>query len=170
VLGHVKADTTRVGAGPFPPELDDENGRRLGEVGHEFGTNTGRARRCGWFDAALLKRSAQVNGLSGLCITKLDVLDGIKELQLCTGYELDGEYTDILPLGADEIARCKPVYETMEGWSESTVGVTEYDKLPVNARLYLQRIEHVTGVPVDIISTSPDRDHTIMMRHPYLAD
>ncbi|WP_232324572.1 adenylosuccinate synthetase, partial [Variovorax sp. WDL1] len=117
-----------------------------------------------------LKRSAQVNGLSGLCITKLDVLDGLKELQLCTGYELDGEYTDILPLGADEIERCTPVYEKLEGWTESTVGVTQYDKLPVNARLYLQRIEQVTGVPIHMVSTSPDRDHTIMMRHPYLAD
>jgi adenylosuccinate synthase len=103
-----------------------------------------------------------------LCITKLDVLDGIKELQLCTGYKLDGQYTDILPMGADEISRCEPVYESMEGWSDSTVGVTQYDKLPVNARLYLQRIEQVTGVPIDMISTSPDRDHTIMMRHPYL--
>jgi adenylosuccinate synthase len=174
ILGITKAYCTRVGGGPFPTELDWETpgtvGYHLSTVGAEKGVTTGRSRRCGWFDAALLKRSAQVNGLSGLCITKLDVLDGLKELQLCTGYVLDGEHIDILPLGADEIARCKPVYETLEGWSESTVGVTQYDKLPVNARLYLQRIEHVTGVPVDIISTSPDRDHTIMMRHPYLAD
>ncbi len=173
ILGITKAYCTRVGGGPFPTELDWQTegtvGYHLSTVGAEKGVTTGRSRRCGWFDAALLKRSAQVNGLTGLCITKLDVLDGIKELQLCVGYELDGETIDILPLGADEIARCKPIYETMEGWSDSTVGVTEYDKLPVNARLYLQRIEHVTGVPVDIISTSPDRDHTIMMRHPYLA-
>ncbi len=173
ILGITKAYCTRVGGGPFPTELDWQTpgtvGYHLSTVGAEKGVTTGRSRRCGWFDAALLKRSAQVNGLSGLCITKLDVLDGIKELQLCTGYELDGEFTDILPLGADEIARCKPVYETLEGWSQSTVGVTKYDELPVNARLYLQRIEQVTGVPVDIISTSPDRDHTIMMRHPYLA-
>ena len=173
ILGITKAYCTRVGGGPFPTELDWQTpgtvGYHLSTVGAEKGVVTGRARRCGWFDAALLKRSAQVNGLSGLAITKLDVLDGLKELQLCTGYELDGQHTDILPLGADEISRCKPVYETMEGWSESTVGVTQYDKLPVNARLYLQRIEQVTGVPVDIISTSPDRDHTIMMRHPYLA-
>jgi adenylosuccinate synthase len=159
-------------AAPFPTELDWEKpgtvGYHLSTVGAEKGVTTGRSRRCGWFDAALLKRSAQVNGLSGLCITKLDVLDGIKELQLCTGYKLDGEHTDILPLGADEISRCEPVYEVMEGWSESTVGVTQYEKLPVNARLYLQRIEQVTGVPIDMISTSPDRDHTIMMRHPYL--
>lgn len=174
VLGITKAYCTRVGGGPFPTELDWQTegtvGWHLATVGAEKGTTTGRSRRCGWFDAALLKRSAQVNGLTGLCITKLDVLDGIKELLLCVGYELDGEQIDILPMGADEIARCKPIYETMEGWTDSTVGVTDYDKLPVNARLYLQRIEHVTGVPVDLISTSPDRDHTIMMRHPYLAD
>lgn len=173
VLGITKAYCTRVGGGPFPTELDWETpgtvGYHLATVGAERGTTTGRARRCGWFDAALLKRSAQVNGLSGLCITKLDVLDGIETLQLCTGYELDGEQIDILPMGADEIARCKPIYEMLEGWTDSTVGVTDYDRLPVNARLYLQRIEQVTGVPVDIISTSPDRDHTIMMRHPYLA-
>ena len=117
----------------------------------------------------LLFESAQVNGLSGLCITKLDVLDGLKELLLCTGYELDGEVIDILPMGADDIERCKPIYETWPGWSESTVGVTQLDKLPVNARLYLQRIEQVTGVPIDLVSTSPDRDHTIMSRHPFLA-
>ncbi|WP_295527752.1 adenylosuccinate synthase [uncultured Pseudacidovorax sp.] len=174
VLGITKAYCTRVGGGPFPTELDWEKpgtvGYHLSTVGAEKGVTTGRSRRCGWFDAALLKRSAQVNGLSGLCITKLDVLDGIEELKLCTGYELDGEHIDILPLGADEIERCVPVYETIEGWSDSTVGVTQYDKLPVNARLYLQRIEQVTGVPIAMISTSPDRDHTIMMRHPYLAD
>jgi adenylosuccinate synthase len=174
ILGITKAYCTRVGGGPFPTELDWETpgtvGYHLSTVGAEKGVTTGRSRRCGWFDAALLKRSAQVNGLSGLCITKLDVLDGIEELQLCTGYELDGEHVDILPLGADEIARCKPIYETLQGWTDSTVGVTQYEKLPVNARLYLQRIEQVTGVPIDIISTSPDRDHTIMMRHPYLAD
>ena len=173
ILGITKAYCTRVGGGPFPTELEWATpgtvGYHLSTVGAEKGVVTGRSRRCGWFDAALLKRSAQVNGLSGLCITKLDVLDGIDELQLCTGYELDGVYTDILPLGADEISRCRPVYEPMPGWSDSTVGVTQYDKLPVNARLYLQRIEQVTGVPIAMVSTSPDRDHTIMMRHPYLA-
>ena len=142
----------------------------MSTVGAEKGVTTGRSRRCGWFDAALLKRSAQVNGLSGLCITKLDVLDGLKELLLCTGYTLDGEHIDLLPTGADEIARCVPVYETMEGWSESTVGITQYEKLPAKARLYLQRIEKVTGVPVAMISTSPDRDHTIMLQHPYFPD
>ena len=173
ILGITKAYCTRVGGGPFPTELDWETpgtpGYHMSTVGAEKGVTTGRSRRCGWFDAALLKRSAQVNGLSGLCITKLDVLDGLDELQLCVGYELDGERVDILPLGADDIARCQPIYETLEGWSESTVGVTDYAKLPINARLYLQRIEHATGVPIHLISTSPDRDHTIMMRHPFLA-
>ncbi len=173
ILGITKAYCTRVGGGPFPTELDWETpgtpGYHMSTVGAEKGVTTGRSRRCGWFDAALLKRSAQVNGLTGLCITKLDVLDGLKELLLCTGYEMDGETIDILPMGADDIERCKPIYEVMEGWSQSTVGVTDYAKLPVAARLYLQRIEQVTGVPVDIISTSPDRDHTIKMRHPYLV-
>ena len=172
ILGITKAYCTRVGGGPFPTELDWQTpgtpGYHMSTVGAEKGVTTGRSRRCGWFDAALLKRSAQVNGLSGLCITKLDVLDGLSELKLCTGYQLDGELTDILPMGADEIARCQPVYETLPGWTQSTVGVTRYEQLPVNARLYLQRIEQITGVPVDIISTSPDRDHTIMKRHPYL--
>jgi len=173
VLGITKAYCTRVGGGPFPTELEWEKegtpGWHMATVGAEKGTTTGRARRCGWFDAALLKRSAQVNGLTGLCITKLDVLDGLKELKLCTGYKLDGESIDILPMGADEIARCEPIYETIEGWSDSTVGVTQFDKLPTNARLYLQRIEQVTGVPIHMVSTSPDRDHTILMKHPFLA-
>ncbi len=173
ILGITKAYCTRVGGGPFPTELDWETpgtpGYHMSTVGAEKGVTTGRSRRCGWFDAALLKRSAQVNGLTGLCITKLDVLDGIDKLLLCTGYELDGEITDILPMGADDIERCKPIYETLEGWSDSTVGVTDYAKLPVNARLYLQRIEQVTGVPIALVSTSPDREHTIVLQHPYLA-
>jgi adenylosuccinate synthase len=173
ILGITKAYCTRVGGGPFPTELDWEKegtpGWHMATVGAEKGTTTGRARRCGWFDAALLKRSAQVNGLSGLCITKLDVLDGLKELQLCVGYELDGERIDILPMGADDIARCKPIYETLPGWSESSVGVTQYDQLPANAKRYLQRIEETTGVPVHVVSTSPDRDHTILLHHPYAA-
>lgn len=174
VLGITKAYCTRVGGGPFPTELDWETpgtpGYHMSTVGAEKGVTTGRSRRCGWFDAALLKRSAQVNGLSGLCITKLDVLDGLEELLLCTGYELDGERIDLLPMGADDITRCKPIYESMAGWTDSTVGVTQYDDLPINARLYLQRIAHVTGVPVAMVSTSPDRDHTIMMQHPYLPE
>jgi adenylosuccinate synthase len=173
VLGITKAYCTRVGSGPFPTELEWEKegtpGYHMSTVGAEKGVTTGRSRRCGWFDAALLKRSAQVNGLTGLCITKLDVLDGLKELKICTGYELDGEKIDILPIGADEIERCVPMYETLEGWSDSTVGVTEFDKLPTAARLYLQRIEQVTGVPIHVVSTSPDRDHTILREHPFLA-
>lgn len=174
VLGITKAYCTRVGGGPFPTELEWEvpgtPGYHMSTVGAEKGVTTGRSRRCGWFDAALLKRSAQVNGLTGLCITKLDVLDGLSELKLCTGYELDGERIDILPMGADDIERCVPIYETISGWTDSTVGVTEYDKLPANARAYLQRIQEVTGVPIHVVSTSPDRDHTIMMRHPFSAN
>ncbi|GAA6120084.1 adenylosuccinate synthase [Acidovorax sp. FG27] len=173
VLGITKAYCTRVGGGPFPTELDWEApgtpGYHMSTVGAEKGVTTGRSRRCGWFDAALLKRSAQVNGLSGLCITKLDVLDGLKELQLCVGYQLDGERIDLLPMGADEIARCTPVYETMDGWTESTVGVTSYEKLPEAARKYLERIQQTTGVPIAMISTSPDRDHTILLDNPYAA-
>lgn len=173
ILGITKAYCTRVGGGPFPTELEWEKpgtpGYHMSTVGAEKGVVTGRSRRCGWFDAALLKRSAQVNGLSGLCITKLDVLDGLDELKLCTGYELDGHKTDILPMGAEEISRCVPIYETMPGWSQSSVGVTEYEKLPAAAQHYLKRIEEITGVPVHMISTSPDRDHTILLRNPYAA-
>jgi len=173
VLGITKAYCTRVGGGPFPTELDWEKpgtpGHHMATVGAEKGTTTGRSRRCGWFDAALLKRSAQVNGLTGLCITKLDVLDGLPELKLCVGYELDGKRIDILPLGAEEIARCQPIYETLAGWSQSTVGVTDLARLPAAARLYLQRIEQAVGVPIHVISTSPDREHTITVRHPFLT-
>ena len=171
VLGITKAYCTRVGSGPFPTELDWETpgtpGYHMSTVGAEKGVTTGRSRRCGWFDAALLKRSAQVNGLTGLCITKLDVLDGLETLQLCVGYELDGRTIDILPLGADDIAACKPLYETLPGWTESTVGVTEYAQLPPQARQYLERIEAITGVPIAVISTSPDRDHTILRHKPF---
>ncbi|MGB7990752.1 MAG: adenylosuccinate synthase [Candidatus Methylophosphatis roskildensis] len=171
VLGIVKAYTTRVGSGPFPSELpiDDEGtvGHHLSTVGHERGTVTGRARRCGWFDAAALRRSNQINGVTGMCITKLDVLDGIDELNLCVGYELDGQRTDLLPLGADEVARCEPVYETMPGWTGSTVGIKRYADLPAQARAYLTRIEALCGVPVAMISTGPDRVETIVLRHPF---
>ncbi|MCW5221649.1 adenylosuccinate synthase [Verminephrobacter aporrectodeae subsp. tuberculatae] len=174
ILGITKAYCTRVGGGPFPTELDWETpgtpGHHLSTIGAEKGVTTGRSRRCGWFDAALLKRSAQVNGLSGLCITKLDVLDGLSELSLCIGYELDGERIDLLPMGAEDIARCIPIYETLPGWSESTAGMTDYAQLPERARRYLERIEQVAGVPVDMISTSPDRNHTITLRHPYAVD
>ncbi len=173
ILGITKAYCTRVGGGPFPTELEWQKegtpGYHMSTVGHEKGTTTGRFRRCGWFDAALLKRSAQVNGLTGLCITKLDVLDGLSELKLCVGYELDGETIDMLPMGADDIERCTPIYETLAGWSESSVGVTDYTKLPRNAQLYLERIAVVTGVPIHVVSTSPDRDHTIMIQHPFFA-
>ena len=171
ILGITKAYCTRVGGGPFPTELDWEvpgtPGYHMSTVGAERGVTTGRSRRCGWFDGALLKRSAQVNGLTGLCITKLDVLDGLEQLLLCTGYELDGRSIDILPMGADDIERCVPVYEVLDGWTECTVGITEYDMLPINAKHYLRRIEAVTGVPVAMVSTSPDRDHTIVLQHPY---
>ncbi len=173
ILGITKAYCTRVGGGPFPTELDWQTpgtpGHHMSTVGAERGVVTGRYRRCGWFDAALLKRSAQVNGLSGLCITKLDVLDGLEELKLCTGYMLDGRVIDLLPLGADDIAGCAPIYETLPGWSQSSVGVTEYHQLPAAARHYLRRIEEITEVPIDMISTSPDREHTIVLRNPYAA-
>ncbi|MEN9659322.1 MAG: hypothetical protein RL571_2787 [Pseudomonadota bacterium] len=167
VLGIVKAYTTRVGSGPFPTELFDEVGAGLASRGHEFGSVTGRARRCGWFDAAALKRSIQINGVSGLCVTKLDVMDSIETISICTGYMLDGQLIDILPIGAEQIARCEPVYEQMPGWSESTVGVTTLEGLPANARAYLKRIEEICEAPVDIISTGPDRTETIVLRHPY---
>ena len=168
VLGIVKAYTTRVGSGPFPTELFDEMGTGLAERGNEFGSVTGRPRRCGWFDAAALKRSIQVNGITGMCITKLDVMDGISEIKLCTGYRLpDGSTTDILPFGADAVAGCTPIYETLAGWTESTFGVKSYDALPENAKKYLKRIEEVCGAPVAIVSTGPDREETILIQHPF---
>jgi adenylosuccinate synthase len=167
VLGITKAYTTRVGSGPFPTELFDDNGKYLAERGHEFGSTTGRARRCGWFDAAALKRSIQINGVSGLCVTKLDVLDGIETLRLCVGYKLDGGASDILPVGAETLAKCEPIYEDMPGWTESTVGVKSYDQLPPAARNYLQRMQEICEVPIDVISTGPDREETIVMRHPF---
>lgn len=167
VLGITKAYTTRVGSGPFPTELDDEVGRYLAERGHEFGATTGRARRCGWFDAAALKRSIQINGVSGLCVTKLDVMDGMETVQVCVGYKLDGQFSELLPVGAELLAQCEPVYEELPGWTQSTVGVRAFDQLPNEARAYLKRIEEICGVPVDVISTGPDRDETIVMRHPF---
>lgn len=168
VLGIVKAYTTRVGSGPFPTELFDEVGAGLAKRGNEFGSVTGRARRCGWFDAAALKRSIQVNGISGMCITKLDVMDGMENIQICVGYELpNGEKTDILPFGAGAVEACKPIYETLPGWSESTVGVKSYDALPENAKAYLKRIEEVCGAPIAIVSTGPDREETIVLQHPF---
>ncbi|MEQ4618600.1 MAG: adenylosuccinate synthase [Corticimicrobacter sp.] len=167
VLGITKAYATRVGSGPFPTELNDDIGARLADVGKEFGSVTGRPRRCGWFDAAALRRSVQLNGISGLCLTKLDVLDGLETIQFGVGYRLDGEFRDVLPYGAAAVARAEPVLEELPGWSESTVGITEYDKLPVNARRYLERIAEVCGVPIDLVSTGPDRLETIVLRHPF---
>jgi adenylosuccinate synthase len=169
VLGITKAYSTRVGSGPFPTELSDVVGERLRQRGQEFGATTGRPRRTGWFDAAALKRSIQLNGVSGLCITKLDVLDGAEVLKICVGYEIDGRLSDILPVGAEELERCVPVYDELDGWQESTLGVKTYEGLPKAARKYLRRIEELCAVPADIISTGPDRDETIVMRHPFEA-
>jgi adenylosuccinate synthase len=167
VLGITKAYTTRVGGGPFPTELSDNVGELLRQRGKEFGATTGRPRRTGWFDAAALKRSIQLNGVSGICITKLDVLDGVEAVKICVGYEIEGRMSDILPVGAEELERCVPVYEELPGWQESTVGVTNYNGLPKAARAYLQRIEELCRVPIDLISTGPEREETIVMRHPY---
>ncbi len=169
VLGITKAYTTRVGSGPFPTELDDAVGKQLATRGHEFGAVTGRPRRTGWFDAAALKRAIQINGVSGLCVTKLDVMDGLETVRICVGYRRNGSITDILPLGAEAIAECKPIYEDMPGWSESTVGVEQMELLPVNARRYLDRMAEVCRVPVDMVSTGPDRRETIVLRHPFDA-
>ena len=167
VLGIVKAYTTRVGGGPFPTELFDDIGDHLGTRGHEFGATTGRSRRCGWFDGVALRRAAQINSLSGLCITKLDVLDGLETLKLATGYRYNGEIIELPPLGADAIEQCEPVYEEMPGWSESTVGIRDLESLPANARAYLDRLEEIVGVPIDIVSTGPERDETIILNHPF---
>ncbi|MBP0628932.1 MULTISPECIES: adenylosuccinate synthase [Cupriavidus] len=177
ILGITKAYCTRVGSGPFPSELydndnpqrQDQVGVRLANVGKEFGSVTGRPRRTGWLDAAALKRSVQINGVSGLCLTKLDVLDGLDSIKLCVGYTLDGQTVDILPRGSDAVARCEPVYEEFPGWNESTFGVKSWDALPEAARVYLKRVEEVVGIPIDMISTGPDRDETILLRHPYKA-
>ncbi len=167
ILGITKAYTTRVGAGPFPTELFDEVGNHLGTKGHEFGATTGRSRRCGWFDGVALRRAAHINSLTGLCITKLDVLDGLKTIKLCTSYEYQGKSLELPPLGADAIEQCVPVYEEMPGWDETTEGVKDYDSLPENAKAYLRRMEEIVGVPVDIVSTGPERDETIILNHPF---
>ena len=167
ILGVVKAYATRVGAGPFPTELFDDLGQHLARVGAEFGATTGRPRRCGWFDAVALRRSIINSSVSGLCVTKLDVLDDLASIQICVGYQIDGESISGLPVDVDRFAECKPVYEELPGWQESTVGVTEFGKLPDNARNYLARIEELAGIPVDIISTGPDREQTIIKQHPF---
>jgi adenylosuccinate synthase len=167
VLGIVKAYTTRVGAGPFPTELFDENGEHLSRVGHEFGAVTGRPRRCGWFDAVALRRAVLHNSLSSLGVTKLDVLDGLDTLRIATGYRIDGEVRSEPPLLPFRYSECEPVYETFPGWTESTNGITEFSRLPENARRYLARMEQLAGVPIDIVSTGADRAHTIVLRHPF---
>lgn len=167
VLGIVKAYTTRVGEGPFPTELDDADGQRLGERGHEFGTTTGRKRRCGWFDAALVRQTCATSGVTGISLTKLDVLDGFETLKICTGYMLDGEMIDYLPTAADHQARCTPVYEEMPGWSDSTEGARSWAQLPANAIKYVRRIEELIGCPVAMLSTSPEREDTILVTDPF---
>jgi adenylosuccinate synthase len=167
VLGIVKAYTTRVGEGPFPTELDDADGRRLGERGHEFGTTTGRKRRCGWFDAVLVRQTCATSGVNGISLTKLDVLDGFETLKICTGYELDGEILDHLPTAADRQARCRPVYEELPGWSDSTEGARSWAELPANAIKYVRRIEELIQCPVALLSTSPEREDTILVTDPF---
>jgi adenylosuccinate synthase len=167
ILGIVKAYTTRVGAGPFPTELFDEVGQHLGEKGHEFGATTGRQRRCGWLDAVALRRSLDVNSVTGMCITKLDVLDGLKTLKICVAYRIDGVEIAVPPVGADGVEKCEPVYLELPGWQESTVGARNLEDLPENARAYLRKIEELTDVPVDVVSTGPDRNETVVLRHPF---
>ncbi|MES2494539.1 MAG: adenylosuccinate synthase [Pseudomonadota bacterium] len=167
VLGIVKAYTTRVGSGPFPSELEDATGQRLGERGHEFGTVTGRKRRCGWFDAVLVRQSAAVSGITGIALTKLDVLDGFEELRICTGYTLDGKTYDYLPPHPQDQARVEPIYETIEGWSESTAGARSWAELPAQAIKYIRRVEELIQCPVALVSTSPERDDTILVRDPF---
>jgi adenylosuccinate synthase len=167
VLGIVKAYTTRVGPGPFPTELTDETGVTLGRRGNEFGSVTGRPRRCGWIDVPALRRSFELNGVDGQCITKLDVLDTLPEVRICTRYTVDGADVDRVPSGADAVARCTPVYETLPGWMESTVGARRFDELPPNARAYLRRVEALTRVPIAMVSTGPERDETILVHHPF---
>jgi adenylosuccinate synthase len=167
ILGIVKAYTTRVGAGPFPTELFDEQGAHIARVGAEFGATTGRPRRCGWFDAVALRRSIVNSSVSGLCVTKLDVLDELETIQICVGYSIDGQPISGLPVVVDRFADCRPIYEEWSGWQESTVGVTGFANLPDKARAYLARIEELAGVPIDIISTGPDREQTIIKTHPF---
>ncbi len=167
ILGITKAYTTRVGSGPFPTELNDEVGKYLAERGHEFGSVTGRPRRCGWLDMVIVRRSTQLNSFSGLCMTKLDVLDDLPTVRICTSYKLGDQEISVLPTDAAELAACVPVYEDMPGWQTSTVGMKTFAELPENAKKYLLRIEELAGIPIDIISTGPDRMETIILRHPF---
>ncbi|SMG64596.1 adenylosuccinate synthetase [methanotrophic bacterial endosymbiont of Bathymodiolus sp.] len=167
VLGITKAYSTRVGNGPLPTELDDDYGRHLGEKGHEFGATTGRKRRTGWFDAVSMRKSAQMNSLSGMCLTKLDVLDGLDKIGICIAYNIAGEETTVAPLGAEKYEACKPVIEYMDGWTDETRGVTELDKLPANAIAYIKRLEELVGVDISILSTGPERNETIVLNNPF---
>ena len=167
MLGIVKAYTTRVGEGPFPTELHDADGQRLGERGREFGTVTGRARRCGWFDAVLVRQSIAINGIYGIALTKLDVLDGFEELKICVGYRVGDRKLDYLPAGLKDQASCEPIYETIEGWSQSTMGARSFKDLPARAVKYVRRVEELIKAPVALLSTSPERDDTILMRDPF---
>jgi adenylosuccinate synthase len=167
ILGITKAYTTRVGGGPFPTELFDETGEYLAARGHEFGATTGRKRRCGWFDAVTMRRSLHINSVSGLCITKLDVLDGLDTIRVCVGYRHEGEVRDTPPSGADAYAACEPIYEELPGWSESTVGLRHHAELPAGARAYLDRLQDILETPVHIISTGPERSETIVLHHPF---
>jgi adenylosuccinate synthase len=169
VLGIVKSYTTRVGEGPFPTELKDATGEKLGERGHEFGTVTGRKRRCGWFDAVLVRQTVITGGVDGIALTKLDVLDGFDQIKLCIGYALDGKTLDYMPASANAQARLTPIYETLEGWSESTQGARSWAQLPANAIKYVKRVEELIGAPVALLSTSPDRDDTIMVQDPFVG-
>ena len=167
VLGIVKAYTTRVGAGPFPTELFDDDGAHMAKVGAEFGATTGRPRRCGWFDAIAMRRSVLNNSVTGLAVTKLDVLDGLDELKICVGYSIDGKRTESLPTETHLFQQCEPIYEAVPGWSDSTQGITDYDALPVNARRYLERVSELVDVPIALVSTGPDRDHTMILEDPF---
>ncbi|UCE30639.1 MAG: adenylosuccinate synthase [Burkholderiales bacterium] len=167
VLGITKAYATRVGSGPFPTELFDDVGDRLRARGNEFGSVTGLPRRTGWFDAAALRRAIELNGVTGLCVTKLDVLDGMPSVQVCVGYRSAGKALDVLPFGADEVGACEPILEELPGWSESTAGVREWDALPLNARRYLERVSRLAGAPIAMVSTGPERDETILLQHPF---
>lgn len=166
ILGIMKAYTTRVGAGPFPTELHDEDGKGLAQRGNEFGSVTGRPRRCGWLDMVALRQSIRINSLSGLCVTKLDVLDGMKTIRVCTQYRLNGKLISEMPMDATELSACEPIYQDFPGWTESTVGVKTFAGLPLCAQQYLLEIEKMAGIPIDIVSTGPDRVETIMLRHP----
>ena len=168
VLGIVKAYTTRVGSGPFPTELDDEVGKGIGERGHEFGTVTGRQRRVGWFDAVLVRQTCAISGVTGIALTKIDVLDGLDEVKICTGYRLRNNVYDYFPSHAADQAAVEPIYESMEGWQESTAGARSYADLPANAVKYIQRVQELIETPVTLVSTSPERDDTILMRDPFM--